>query len=113
MINKFKILDLANELEEYVRLHIANTIPNIHRDLRIHLLDECYELERAIIWASHTRGNIRRKWLCELHVRLSLIDNSLQKLHKIQHVDARRLEICGKKLSELKTIAYAWSENEQ
>lgn len=102
MSNTFRILDMANDLEEYIRLHIANTIPNIHRDLRIHILNECYELECAIVRSGRTRGNIRQKWLVEITVLLTLIDNSLQKLHRIQNVDARRLEVCARMLADLK-----------
>ena len=49
-------------------------IPNVRRDLRIHLLDEVYMLSKNMFYATYNKGNIRIKYLIEMQVNISLID---------------------------------------
>ena len=45
----FKIYTEIINYNRYVRTYISSMIPIIHRDLRIHLMDEIYNLERNLI----------------------------------------------------------------
>lgn len=49
-------------------------IPNVRRNLRIHLLDEVYMLSKNMFYATYNKGNIRIKYLIEMQVNISLID---------------------------------------
>ena len=45
--NRNQVFILYNKIKDfnkYVRINIANSISSIYRDIRIHLLDECYNL---------------------------------------------------------------------
>lgn len=53
---------------------MANNIPNIYRDLRIHLLDEIYYLKKNLLYAQCNRGNIRIKYITEMIVNISMLD---------------------------------------
>ena len=68
---------LYNEIikyDRYVRKYVANNIPNIYRDLRIHLLDEIYYLKKNLLYAQCNKGNIRIKYITEMIVNISMLD---------------------------------------
>ena len=74
-INKeFKIYNKAVSYNNYIRTYVVPTIPSIHRDLRIHLLDESYNLIKTIMYASYNKGNIRNKYLNEVCVIICMND---------------------------------------
>ena len=42
----FNLYNEVIKYERYIRKYVSNEIPAVHRDLRIHLMDECYYLIR-------------------------------------------------------------------
>ena len=65
----FTIYNKVRDFNDYVRVNIANSIPSVYRDIRMHLLDECYNLVSLLFSAVYNKGNIRMKYLIDLKNR--------------------------------------------
>lgn len=104
-----KILDYS----QYVRTHIANSIPSINRDIRIHLLDEIYNLSKNMFYAIYNKGNIRMKYIIEMQVNISLIDMLIRQIQDLKCLPKKHIDSSIKKISEIKNIIYAWKYNEE
>ena len=66
MNTDFKLYQEIIKYDKYIRRYVAPVIPSVHRDLKIHLLDESYNLERGLLEAQYTRGNIRMKHMIDI-----------------------------------------------
>ncbi len=104
-----KILDFNH----YVRTYIVNTIPSVHRDLRIHLLDEFFLLTKNLFYATYNKGNIRMKYLIEIKVNLSIIDMLITEISNLQCMKKTSFHASINKLSDIKNIIYGWVLNEE
>ena len=47
MNTNFKLYSYIFDFDDYNRTYIVNSIPSINRDIRIHMLDEIYNLEKS------------------------------------------------------------------
>ena len=47
--DEFRLYREIVKYSNYIRRYVLGTITNVHRDLRIHLMDEVYALERYLI----------------------------------------------------------------
>lgn len=88
-------------------------IPNVRRDLRIHLLDEVYMLSKNMFYATYNKGNIRIKYLIEMQVNISLIDMMSSEIMSLNCVKKSYVDTSIRKLSSIKNIIYAWKFNEE
>ena len=104
-----KILDFNH----YVRTYIVNTIPSVHRDLRIHLLDEFFLLTKNLFYATYNKGNIRMKYLIEIKVNLSIIDMLITEISNLQCMKKTSFHASINKLSDIKNIIYGLVLNEE
>ena len=111
--NTFRLADKAYAMDKYVRSQIANNIPNTHRDIRIHLMDEMYRIAQEIYAASFTTGNVRRRHLTELKIHLTLTDMLLRQIYDLRCVKSAKLEHVAALLLEIKTITYGWAHREE
>ncbi len=109
----FTIYNKIKDFNSYVRMNIANNIPSIHRDMRIHLLDECYNLVSLLFGAVYNKGNIRLKYLNDLRVKLSLIDYIFTDIKECRVIKHKTLEVAINKLAIIKNIIYGWIINEE
>lgn len=105
---RYKLYDRMVELESYIREHIAMNIPNAHRDVRIHLLDELYEAIKCIITAGYNKGRIRLKYLIELRVHLTMINLLLIKAKDFDCAAPKRFVTAARQLAEIRNIVYGW-----
>ena len=80
--NDFILLKKISIFNEYVDEYIVSLIPNVHRNVRIHLLDEIYNLQKYLYEAIYNKGNIRSKYINEMIVSISLIDNLFRSILK-------------------------------
>ena len=78
----FILLKKISIFNEYVDEYIVSLIPNVHRNVRIHLLDEIYNLQKYLYEAIYNKGNIRSKYINEMIVSISLIDNLFRSILK-------------------------------
>lgn len=104
-----KILDYKNYVEKYI---ICN-IPRNNRNIRIHFLDEVYNLSKNMFYAVYNKGNIRIKYLVEMQVNISLLDMLTSELKIFPKIPNKKLNSATEKLSDIKNIVYAWKLNEE
>lgn len=109
----FTIYNKILDYNQYVRTYIAVSIPNINRDIRIHLLDEIYNLSKNMFYAIYNKGNIRMKHIIEMQVNVSLIDMLIRQLQELKCISKKHIDTSIKKLSDIKNIIYAWKYNEE
>jgi hypothetical protein len=114
MENKdYSLYSRISSYDEYIRKNIVNMIPNVYRDIRIHLLDELYNLEKNMFNATYNKGNIRIKYLTEIRVNISLMDMLLNNIRKIDKVNVRRVDVAISMLAYIKNVIYGWKYNEE
>ena len=109
----FTIYNKVKDFNSYVRFNIANNIPSIYRDMRIHLLDECYNLISLLFGAIYSKGNIRLKYLNDIKVKLSLIDYLFSEFRDNRIIKDKTLNVAISKLATIKNIIYGWIINEE
>ena len=105
---------LYNEIikyDKYVRKYVANNIPSIYRDLRIHLIDECYNLKKCLLYAQYNKGNIRVKYITEMIVVISMIDIISNDLIEFCPKIKKYVETSIASLTLIKNMTYAWKNN--
>ena len=109
----FTLYNKINDYNKYIRNEVIPTIPKVHRDVKIHLADEAYNLVRNLFFAVYNKGNIRMKYLIELQVSLSCIDMLTTTILDLNCCSTKKVKISIKKLEEIKNIIYAWIINEK
>ena len=105
---------LYNEIikyDKYVRKYVANNIPSIYRDLRIHLIDECYNLKKCLLYAQYNKDNIRVKYITEMIVVISMIDIISNDLIEFCPKIKKYVETSIDSLALIKNLTYAWKNN--
>lgn len=109
----FKIYNKILDYSQYIRTYIAPSISSNHRDMRIHLLDEVYNLSKNMFYAIYNKGNIRMKYIVEMQVNISLIDMMTCQLLELKTIPKKHIDSSIKKLSDIKNITYSWKYNEE
>ena len=109
----FNLYNKIIDYSKYVRTNILITIPIIHRDVKIHLADEIYNLSKLLFLAVYNKGNVRMKYLIELQATLSCIDMLSNTIIDLKCCSIKKVKVSLKKLEEIKNIIYAWIINEK
>ena len=109
----FNLYNKIIDYSKYVRTNILITIPIIHRDVKIHLADEIYNLSKLLFLAVYNKGNVRMKYLIELQATLSCIDMLSTTIIDLKCCSIKKVKVSLKKLEEIKNIIYAWIINEK
>lgn len=109
----FNLYNKIIDYSKYVRTNILITIPIIHRDVKIHLADETYNLSKLLFLAVYNKGNVRMKYLIELQTTLSCIDMLSTTIIDLKCCSIKKVKVSLKKLEEIKNIIYAWIINEK
>lgn len=112
-VQEFTLYNKIRDFNSYIRLNIANDIPSVHRDIRIHLLDECYNLISLLFCAVYNKGNIRLKYLNDMRVKISLIDFLISEMQDNKIIKNKTLNVAISKLATIKNIVYGWVLNEE
>jgi len=107
----FKLYNKVLQYNKYIRKYILISIPKIHRDLKIRMADESYNLTRYLYEAEFTKGNIRLKNINEMLVTISMLDFITTELLDIKDVNKKHLESSIRLLTEIKNMSYAWHNN--
>ncbi len=110
---KYKLLEAIEDFRRYSRQYVANNIPNVHRDIRIHLNEESYKLAESAIFAAQTVGNIRRKYIVDMCTRISLLNLMIGEMRDLGVIDKKRLNALIGKLSHIKECVFGWRFNEE
>lgn len=101
-------MDKIANYDLYIRKYIVNNIPKIHNDLRIHILDELYELIKNIKLSSLTKGNIQIKHLTDSLLNISMLDYLFNSLIELKLCDINKINKSFSKLADIKNITYSW-----
>ena len=109
----FNLYNKIIDYSKYVRTNILVTIPIIHRDVKIHLADETYNLSKLLFLAVYNKGNVRMKYLIELQATISCIDMLSTTIIDLKCCSIKKVKVSLKKLEEIKNIIYAWIINEK
>ena len=109
---EFVIREKVLSLDSYIRKYIVNIIPRINRDIRIHLLDELYNLVKNLHYAIYNKGNIRIKYLTDIIINISLIDYLLGIINKYD-VNDLYMRNTLKKLLDIKNMINKWKLTEE
>ena len=108
--SEFKLYSEIINYSRYVRKYVLCTIPNLHRDLRIHLMDEIYNLERNIILAENTRGNIRIKYITEMQTNGRMLDLISSDIMEFCPDSKKYIEKSISFLTIIRNMTYAWKQ---
>lgn len=109
--NDFILLKKVNIFSNYVNEYVVSLIPNVHKDVRIHLLDEIYELLKHLYEAIYNKGNIRSKSVTQMIVSISLIDNLFRRIAKYNVKNEKHIVRAIGLLADVKNMTYAWRNN--
>ena len=109
----FTLYNKVRDFNTYVRINIANSIPSVYSDIRIHLLNECYNSVSLLFGAVYNKGNIRLKYLNDLRIKLSLIDLLISDIRDYKIIKDKTLNVAISKLATIKNIVYGWVINEE
>ena len=109
----FNLYNKIIDFSKYVRTYILITIPIIHRDVKIHLADEIYNLSKLLFLAVYNKGNVRMKYLVEMQATISCIDMLSTTIIDLKCCSIKKVKVSLKKLEEIKNIIYAWIINEK
>lgn len=111
--NGYSLYNKIVDFQNYVEKNIDNNISAVHRNLKIHFQDECYNLSKNMLYATYNKGNIRIKYLVELQVNISLLDMLLNKFKEMKEIKATKVNSAISKLGDIKNIIYGWKFNEE
>jgi len=98
------------DLVSYVNTYITNTIPSVHRDTRIHLLDEIYNLRKNILYSINTIDDNRINYLIDTKMNILMIELMFNDIKKMNCCKIDRLDDGEKMLNSIKKIVYDWIE---
>ena len=112
-MKEYSLYNKINNMNSYLRKYIVSGIPNVYRDIRIHLLDECFYLSKNIFYASYNKGNIRMKYLIDIKVNISVIDMLMGYIKDINCINNKYINSFIGMLEDIKNIIYGWIINEE
>lgn len=107
----FRLYNKVLQYDKYIRRNILPTIPKVHRDLKIRLVDESYNLVRYLHEAEYTKGNIRVKNITEMLVTISMLDFITNEISEITSINKKHIESSIRLLTEIKNMTYSWRKN--
>ena len=111
--NNYSLKNKITFFDEYINTYIGTSIPSVHRELKIKLYDEKYNLIKNMLYATYNKGNIRIKYITEIQVTISMIDILLNEIRKLKCIKEKYIMSSIEQLSEIKTIVYGWKINEE
>ncbi len=110
-INKEKDYSLYKKLfsfKTYSERHILNNIAKVNNQLRIHYIDELYELYKNFYRALYNKGNIRNKAINDMLVNISMLDMNVDSIYEFKYIDDKRYKSVVSLLLDIKNITYGW-----
>lgn len=111
--DEFVIREKVILFDKYVRDNIANAIPSVHRDIKIHLLDEVYNVVKNLHFAIYNKGNIRIKYITEIIVNISLIDYLFGFIENYDGINKLKLRNATKMLLDVRNMIKRWKLTEE
>lgn len=101
-------MDKIKDYDLYTRKYVINDIPKVYNDIRIHILDELFDLVKNIKLSSLTKGNIQIKNLINALLNISVLDYLFDLLLQLNLCNKDKLIKSLSKLTDIKNICYSW-----
>lgn len=111
MNKEFKLYQEIIKYDRYIRRYVVVNIPAVHRDLKIHMLDESYKLERFLLESQYTKGNIREKHIVDMLVSISMLNVLTDELLEFCPKLKRQITSSIAILMNIKNMTYAWKNS--
>ena len=108
---EFKLYVEILNYSRYIRKYVLCNIPNVHRDLRIHLMDEVNSLIRNSVSAESTKGNIRMKYITEMIINIKMLDIISSDIRDFCPESKKHINKSVAILAKLKNMTYGWQQN--
>jgi len=108
---EFKLYVEILNYSRYIRKYVLCNIPNVHRDLRIHLMDEVNSLIRNLVSAESTKGNIRMKYITEMIINIKMLDIISSDIRDFCPESKKHINKSVAILAKLKNMTYGWQQN--
>ena len=106
--NIFKLMDKIKDYDLYTRKYVINDIPKVHNDIRIHILDELFELVKNVKLSSFTKGNVQVKNLISVLTNISVLDYLFDIILELNLCNRDKTTKSLSKLADIKNICYSW-----
>ncbi len=109
--NGFKLYVETQNYSRYVRKYILSNISNVYRDLRVHLTDEIYNLERNLVAGQSNKGNIRDKYITEMIINIKMLDLISSDIRDFCPETKKYVDKSIGNLAYIKNMTYRWKLN--
>lgn len=109
--SEYSVFKRIKELDEYVRKYVVVNFPKVHNSLRIELENDILKLIKDVFYVYYNVGNIKKKYLIECQVDLSMIDYILRVIMDNKIVKEKYILETIKRLTNIKNIIYAWKSS--
>ena len=106
--DKYSVFKKTKELDEYVRKYVIVNFPKVHNTLRIELENDILKLIKDVFYVYYNVGNLKKKYLVECMVDISMIDYILRTIMDNQIVKCKYILETIRRLTDIKNIIYAW-----
>ena len=108
---RYNVFKRVKDLDGYIRKYVIVNFPKVHNSLRIELENDILKLIKDIFYVYYNVGNIKKKYLIECQVDLSMIDYILRTMMDNKIVKEKYILETIKRLTDIKNIIYAWKRN--
>lgn len=108
---EFKLYGEILNYSRYIGQYVLCNIPNVHRDLRIHLMDEVNSLIRNLVSAESTKGNIRMKYITEMIINIKMLDIISSDIRDFCPESKKQINKSIAILARIKNMTYRWQQN--
>lgn len=106
--NDYHIYVSSKKLHLYIAKFISPLIPKVYSNIRVGILDECYELIKNIYSSYYNEGNIRKKYVNASCVSISIINHYVSMLDELDIIKGKVLKTLSYYLSDVKISLFAW-----
>lgn len=112
-MDKLVLYNKAQFLYIYVNTYVLSSFPKVHVHYKIKLEDTLSSLIENITYANFNNGNIRKKYIKDVLVNISIIDFYVGIMYKLKIIKIDRYKRILKLNDELKALTFGWMKNEE
>lgn len=111
-MNKLKLYTKAKEFYIFMVSYI-NNLSKVHTHYKIKLHDNLSLLVENIVHANINSGNIRKKYIKECLVNISMIDFYTGIMYELKIIEGQKYKRILKSMDDLKSLTYGWLNSEE
>lgn len=111
-MNKLKLYNKAKEFYIFMITYL-NTVSKVHTHYKIKLQDNLSLLIENIVHANINNGSIRKKYIKECLVNISMIDFYTGIMYELKIIEGQKYKKILKSMDDLKSLTYGWLNSEE